>query len=134
MDLMVMVEQNGNDLTFKSVKERDVEKFSFSARAHWKPGRFWLSPTDHTERKEQKLSFGKGERHVLRFLAKHGPAETSDIIKNPEGCAKSTARSAIYALAKAGYVDRLDDGCQGVEATYTLTDEGKQVVEELGLL
>lgn len=134
VDLMMMVKRKSGRLEFTSVKERDVEKLSFSARPNWEPDRFWLSLAGQSELNEQRRTFGKGDRHVLRYLAQHGPAEVSAIIADPEDCAPATAKTSLYNLRDDGYAERVDDGGQGTPAEYALTAAGEEVVAELGLL
>ena len=135
VDVMIKVESEpGADLIkFTSPKTRDQKNSSFSANANFmldvEPKMFWL--TEAATPKQFK-AYPKGEEYVLCYLRDHGASSVNDIKANAQPiCAPGTASNAIGTLFKRQLVARANDGGQGVEAIYKLTEEGAQEAENL---
>lgn len=130
VDLMLTVESKPNSefINFATEKARDIEPVTFSARANFAPGQFWLT---EAENQKQQI-FTKAEQYVLRYLANNRPAPMPDIIGAADSCSESAATKAIYSLVTKGLVFRTnpDEKGRGSTAAYSLTALG---VTTLGL-
>jgi DNA-binding MarR family transcriptional regulator len=75
--------------------------------------------------------FNKAERYVLRYLKDKNLATVNDIMDHADACAPGTARKAVYTLSDKNYIARQDIGLQGTEATYGLTDAGREQSDQV---
>jgi hypothetical protein len=114
-------------ISYKSEKMRDGSPTSFSAQADWTNG-FSLARIENTN---QVRPFNKAERYVLRYLKDKNLATVNDIMDHADACAPGTARKAVYTLSDKNYIARQDIGLQGTEATYGLTDAGREQSDQV---
>lgn len=119
VDLLLVAQSKPDDTTinFSFDKARDVEPFKFAARAVFDGDQVYLSAAEVVT-PERALS--RSQQYVMRHLAEHGPSLIKDIMDHADVCAPGTARSAVYALADLGKVERVDAGGPGETARYAL--------------
>jgi len=115
VDLMLMVSCDGDNVTFKTEKARDIEPVRFAALANFAPGMFNLSPA---EAKEYQERIPPGEEYVARYLIAHPDSTVDDIKDNADTCSIIAARRALYKLAEKGQVVRTNTGGRGTAALY----------------
>lgn len=118
-DLMLMVTCDGDRVTFKTEKARDIEPVTFSALANFGEGTFCLSPAQSQESGEHLT---KSEEYVLRYLKEHPNAQMGAIMGSADVCASGSARNAVYRLVQRGHVRRTDGGGSGSRATFGLVE------------
>ena len=129
LDLMLTVEskEDSPNIDVATDKVRDVEPFKIGANIRFEdnPAKVFVSAAEPSRRGYDPNT---GERFVLGFLRQNGPSVVESIQANSEPvCKPGTARNAIYSLAKAGLVERADDGKAGEVATYRLTTAADRV-------
>lgn len=130
LDLLLSVEKkNGSShIDFRTEKARDTTSGAFAADMNFINDTFFLSAADI---EKVKPVFGKGERHVIRYLSEHGESTIKDISDNAESCSPVTARNCVYALADKAITTRTNGGGQGSGARYDLTAKGRALAEEI---
>lgn len=71
---------------------------------------------------KDKPEFTASEVAVLSYIKLKGKVSKPEIMQNSDGCSPTTARDAIYSLAKKGYIVRCDDSTtgRGNVAVYTI--------------
>lgn len=118
-DLMLEVtsEPGSQFVEIRSSKTRDIEPFSFTARAVFEPGAFRMETAIAME------SGGRGRTHVLNFLKEHTEATTTEITEAVKDCTSGTALKALKDLVKEGMVTRVNPGNKGTPAIYSLVKE-----------
>ena len=121
VDLLLKVESfpGTHRIDLQSVKARDVEFFRMAAHIRFEedPFKVFISRADLA----QASKFSAGESYVLRYLKKHGPSTVKAIQDHADSCSPVTARKAVYSLALGNFVERIDEGGTGAEATYQIT-------------
>lgn len=131
VDLILQVESKAtsNLITFKTEKARDIEGTTFHANANFGPkdgnGQFWLTGRDAPQ---ETIHFNSGQRHILKYLLKHGQSEKQKII---DAADTTTVKNAFGNLVENGFIERANEGTQGKKAEYILTDKGKKNAEKL---
>lgn len=122
VDLLLVAQSKPDDplINFSFDKARDVESFKFAARAIFDGDQVYLSAAEPTK-VERKLT--KSQEYVIDYLTDHGPSLIKDITDHADTCSESTARSAVYALAKMKMIKRVDDGGPGSVARYALAEK-----------
>jgi len=122
VDLMIEVrsEDGSKFINFKTVKERDIERLSWSAEAIWTDDQFYLRSVENRE----KTTFSKSENYVIRYLKENLSANMDAIMNHADSCTDVAAKRAVYALADRGIVARVDGGGRGSKAVYALTEKG----------
>lgn len=122
VDLLLVAQSKPDDalINFSFDKARDVEPFKFAARAVFDADQVYLSAAEPVKA-EHKLS--KSQEYVIGYLAEHGPSLIKDIMDNADVCSESTAKSAVYALAKMRMIKRVDGGGPGATARYALAEK-----------
>ncbi len=117
VDLMIEIksEQGSSFISFKTMKERDIERARWEAEAVWTDCEFYLKPADR--RKEETR---ERELYVMRYLAEHGASTVTDITAAANGCTPGGAKQGIYALAKQGKIKRTNPGDR--KAIYELAE------------
>jgi hypothetical protein len=122
VDLLLMVESKAESLNinFECAKARDFEPHKFAATAHFLPDMFNLAAMPAIAKGEY---LSKSERYVMRYLEEHGDSPLTDIMDHADVCAPTTARSAVYALADKGRIERKDAGGPGRGAVYGLVQD-----------
>ena len=126
VDLMLMLQADGELLTFRSEKTRDIEPITFGATTHHIDGKFYLSPSDP---KPKPIAVVKSEQHVLQHLNEHGESDTTTITSTSDTCTSNAIRQAVYRLKKEELVQRTNTGGQGTVAIFGLTDKGEEIIE-----
>jgi len=123
VELMIEVKSEDGSpfVSFRTVKMRDIEAKTWTARAVWTDDQFYLSTVEKGQADE---NFTKAQRFVIRFLKAHGASLVDTIADNAEGCEPATARRATYSLVDRGITFRTNTGKQAI---YDLTEKGKSV-------
>lgn len=131
VDLMLMVESSPESkfVSFNADKARDIEPKKFTALATWQieKSQFYLTATDVNP----KASMNKIQRFVLRYLLGNPSATVKNIKGAADVCGPESAKTMLYALADSGHVYRTNEGKtgRGNEATYDLTDKGRDAIK-----
>ena len=125
VDLMIEVRSDDGSrfINFKTVKERDIERLSWSAEAVWTEDQFYLKGVETRE----KTTFSKSENYVIRHLKEHKSATIDALMDHADSCTAEAAKRAVYALADRSIVSRIDGGGRGNKATYALTEKGGEL-------
>ncbi len=125
VELMIEVKSEDGSpfVSFRTVKMRDIEAKTWTARAVWTDDQFYLSAVEKGE--GQKPLLDKAERYVIRYLAEHPGALVSEIMDAADTTTAEGARRAVYRLAEKEYVRRANTGGRGQGAAYELTDRGR---------
>jgi len=113
---------DGRRIEFCSEKERNVERVKFAGELSWSPGRFVLGVAEAGT--GPAPTFGKGQKHVMEYLREHGPTSIQTVINAASICSPRTARNALFELAEAGLIARIDGGGTGASAIYALHGNG----------
>ncbi|MDR3577229.1 MAG: AAA family ATPase [Anaerolineaceae bacterium] len=131
VDSLTQIESEpGSDfINFQSEKTRDGEAQDWAAKATWTDDSFYLS---EAEKREKTLAISKSQAYVLRFLKEHGNSPLPDIMTGADSCSSSAARQAVYNLADAGKIKRINPNAkgQGVAAIYGLVDCRQEECED----
>jgi len=129
VDIMLSVKKSGTAITFSSIKARDTEPFTFHMNLNFEGERVFLSESEAVVPAQANIKNPK--RHVIEYLGVHGASKTSAIIAAPAICSDTSARQAIYILAKEQFVRRTDAGGPGIAAEYELTESGQELYERI---
>lgn len=97
------------------LKSRDSLPLPFSARAHFEPDRFYLTPTDETF--AEKLT--PREQEIVDYLQVHGESSSRQLMHQLD-FTSSAIRRVISELMAKRQITRVDGGKQGQKATYDL--------------
>jgi len=118
LDLMMLSERRpGDELIYTCEKARDAVVMPFSAKAYFALGKFWLAPLQLRAGAEApKLT--PSETEVLEFVRQAGRATIEGIAKGVRKTSPETARRSAWALAKHGWIARVDHGGKGREAMF----------------
>jgi RecA-family ATPase len=121
VDVMIHVESdNGSDIIkFTTEKIREDEMQSWSAKAVWDIDEFYLQSVQ-SQATKQLLS--DAEAFVIKYLYGTGASSVDDIASNANTCTDTSARRAVYELAKKGITIRIP--AAGKKAVYDLTVKG----------
>jgi hypothetical protein len=132
VDLLLSIESppDSDLITLKPLKTRYTLPQPFAARAHFGPSRFWLTEEQIQPNLEQKPKLSLAGLRLLQALAKRGPSTTSDLMSALTQNAPGATRGLVHALAKTGYIARVDHGDRGTPATFELTVKGLDYVAE----
>lgn len=135
VDLLLKVtsEKQSPLIKFDMEKARDTEEIEFAAKAHFSEDCFFLESADPSEFDVVK-KIGVAETYVLKILSVNGNMLRKDILESPEGCSESSARNSIYTLVEKKYIQRIDNGARGTQATFGLTESGKDLCMRSGWL
>ncbi len=117
-DCMVQITSKGNVVEFETTKARDSEMTSFRAAPTWHDGAFWLSSMD------TPLLPAHLQAALEYVMAAGGTVARKDILQ------QCRSRRTIDTLITQGYLRRVDDGRQGTPATLTVTDKGREYLQE----
>jgi len=134
LGLQMSRKDKGSPIKLETFKERDIEPMELYCRGSWDDTTqsFAFALEQPEPQEEEREQYGKGQRHVLAYLAKHrGGALKKDIEAAADICSAGTARNALYELAEKGYVTRMNTGTIGDDARYVLTGRGEQAAELL---
>ena len=126
VDLMIEVksEDGSRFINFKTTKERDIERLSWSAEAVWTDDQFYLRAVETKE----KTVLSKSESYVIRYLEENLSASIDDIAGHADTCTDTAAQRAVYSLAAKKLIKRIDGGGRGHKAIYALVlDESSEV-------
>ena len=122
VDLMVeVVSQDGNEIIkFSTMKERDIEKTSFMAKAIWEGDQFYLQPLGFEDQIE---TLSETEQYVIETIKESGELFINDIeVKGKkENFTASGIRQAIKNLVKNNLIVRTNPGGRGKPAKYGIT-------------
>ncbi len=126
VDHMLAVESGPQDplIHLRTLKARDLEPISITARAHFEDSKFWLSePEEQTSVAAPHLA--ASARNVISFIFEHPGTSTHEIISSLNESSPSAIRKIIYELMVAGYINRRDSGSRGKKANYQCSEKGK---------
>ena len=119
VDLMLEIisSEGSQTIKFTSKKERDIERITFSAKAIWEDGKFYLQPLDFNDQVEE---LSDAEKFVIETLQKTGELFINEIVD--KGKANNftieSMKMAIKLLAKSGLIIRTNTGGRGIAAKY----------------
>jgi len=140
IDVMLMIESEpeSKTITFKTAKVRDILPQEFKATANFETlpdstevYKFNLSPGT-TGNDPEVIRLSDSQEFVISYLDAHQTATIAEIMDAADTCSPTTARLALYALAKEriGIVSRVDAGGRGIDAIYNLTPKGQEYAEK----
>ena len=125
IEIMVLVtsQEESNSITFECEKNRDGNRIKWGAVATWME---WDTPgetfTLRPYAADNKRSYSKGERYVLRYLEDNGDSPLTEIMGAADSCSPNTAKVAVYSLVDKGAIYRTnpEDKGRGTVARYDL--------------
>lgn len=121
VDHLLAVESAAQDnlVQLATIKARDIEPVSITARCNFQPSTFALSLTEDLP----KVKLGSSARALLSRLAQLGSATPAQL--STSKLTSSTTRSLIRELVAAGLIERTNPGTRGTPAQYSLTSRSQ---------
>jgi hypothetical protein len=131
VDLLLSIESApaSTRIDLVPIKTRDAAPEPFSARAHFEPDRFHLTPETYQEGEGAPAPARQNTATaILDLLTKHGQADTESLLSQLPGVTLGTVRNCIHQLKLSGLVERADKRNTGAKALYKLSVKGLEVL------